>query len=78
MRNSVSNLVKIAQKFEENLSNGPKKAWKSFSQRKNAEFAKCEWPKFWNFAEFNDNPPGKVLNIKHFSLIFIIEITETH
>ena len=36
MRNSVSNLVKIAQNFEENLSNGPKNV-KIFS-KKNAEF----------------------------------------
>ena len=37
MRNSVSNLVKIAQNFEENLSNGPKKV-NILLSKKNAEF----------------------------------------
>ena len=37
MRNSVSNWVKIAQKFEENLSNGPKNV-KILLSKKNAEF----------------------------------------
>ena len=37
MRNSVSNLVKIAQNFEENLSNGPKNV-KILLSKKNAEF----------------------------------------
>ena len=37
MRNSVSNLVKIAQNFEENLSNGPKYV-KIFFSKKKAEF----------------------------------------
>ena len=37
MRNSVSNLVKISQNIEENLSNGPKNV-KTFLSKKNAEF----------------------------------------
>ena len=37
MRYSVSNLVRIAQNIEENLSNGPKNV-KIFLSKKNAEF----------------------------------------
>ena len=37
MRNSVSNLLKIAQNVEENLSNGPKNV-KIFPSKKIAEF----------------------------------------
>ena len=45
MRNSVSNSVKIALNFEENLSNGPKNV-KIFLSKENAEFINAN---DWNF-----------------------------
>ena len=50
MRNSVSNLVKISQNIEENLSNGPKNV-KTILSKKNAEFINANDRNFqvlWN------------------------------
>ena len=49
MRNSVSNLVKIAQNFGKNLSNGPKIIKKNYL-KKNSEFIKANDR---SFAEFS-------------------------
>ena len=56
MRNSDSNLVKIAQNFSENPWKGPKNTTNLLSKR-NAEYINA---KFSNFAEFNLAKKGQI------------------